>query len=1034
MIEKFFSGELKVQIMKYCKKLENIKSEYDVLIFMARKSICFYDALVLNGEVSKTNSETVITTSSRILNYDCKFLKEKKIAVLDDIVIKGNTLNETIKFLVNNDIKNFDVYYIASRSFENEKSILIKEYLKEPILELENNEILVLGNAITNYISASACSYNVDYPVFYMDSDEAFVEKYILENNCAVIPSCIPGNRTDMYVQNFDCERYFEQSNLQEIEDLKFKEKEIILKMRIFHRKDSKDRKIVVIPIIVLPELKGSEIREIFRFLAQTELYEMVKNPNEHKEIGNMLNVIQYILSYQLFISVFQEEKRFCFEYSINNQDYIFPKSYGGWIEACLKNCEPVPLKGIKDISTKDDFFVLSELYGHFFDFVGNRHQKDGNHKVKFIFKEVVEHCVGFCDVDISELIGNVSTLFDYAIDTGLIVPEIDLKDEFYIRAYRLSEQYELHEEEFDLIIYMYNEYQQKTQKEVMSKILTEKLLVLFFKEVIMKILNEYKGSYENGETPKNIFGITYARFGPVVSDNSEELGVSNDSYLSKRLFDDARSPYKRLYEKDKKIYVKQIADNSFVNLPKEWRTQTKTFVNRYDYFERLLEFYNVFQKTKYINTFDKFLVISAIGENQDNQLLSLAAELKIYQTKISGKKSAEDVVVALDSIIDGMVSGIWKYICYKTSEYKECCAIVATSMEGEKKKFEKYGKAIKRFREYIDTLNEIEKASVDNLKNDVYKVLNIYRSCHDSAKNSEKYQRYVNELNRTYANNEECKIVLNNLISELKAELYPYTDKLCREKDTFNQAYMDVDKLEELFSGKSNRDNRNAELRNVVKKLMDEVVYILYEILTSWNCIVELAKNKKINIEICNTDRNTNYLKTIKEILDKNSESKGRIRAIDISKQGLENIILRLQELEHEIDILLFCINQYIMSNNSKFIPIQSFYVVKRDDGDEIELAEITEAKNREVQLNKYFDFLDCKNLAAFVKSKQSSKIIENLSEFSGYTLLDYECKRGCNTIVKTAKGCYSKRVKNNIMMLLDEYSNKVITIKDGR
>ena len=1032
MIERFFSGELKVQIMKYCKKLESIRSEYDVLIFMARKSICFYDALVLNGEVSKKNSEVVITTSSRILSYDCEFLKGKKIAVLDDIVIKGNTLNETIKFLVNNNIKDFDVYYIASRSFENEKSILIKEYLKEPILELENDEILVLGNAITNYISASACSYNVDYPVFYMDSDEAFVEKYIFRNNCAVIPSCIPGNKTDMYVQNFNCEKYFEQSNSQKIEDLKFKEKEIILKIRIFHRKDSKNRKIVVIPIIVLPKLKGSEIREIFHFLACPELYEMVKNTNEHKEIGNMLNVIQYILSYQLFISVFQEEKRFCFEYSINNQDYIFPKSYSGRIEACLRKCEPVPLKGIRDIPAKDDLFALSELYRHFFDFIGNKHQKDCNHKVKFTFKEVLEHCAVFSDADISELIGNVSTLFDYAIDTGLIVPEFGLKDGFYIRAYRLSEQYELHEEEFNLIIYMYNEYQHKTQKKVMSKILTEKLLVLFFKEVITKVLNEYKGSGENGETPKNIFGITYARFGPVVSDNPEELGVSNDSYLTKRLFDDARSPYKRLYEKDKKIYVKQVADNSFGDLPDEWRVQTRTFVNRYDYFEKLLEFYNVFGKTKYINTFDKFLIISAIGENQDNQLLSLAAELKIYQTKISAKKSAEDVIAALDSIIDGMVSGIWKYICYKTSEYKKCCAIVATSMKDEKKKFEKYGKAIKLCRNYIDTLNEIERSSVDNLKDDVNTVLKIYTSCHNSAKSSETYQRYVREFNRTYVNHVECKRVLNNLISELKAELYPYTDRLCREKDDLDQTYMDVDKLEELFSGRNNRGNRNAELKNVVEKLMDEAAYILYEILLNWNSIVELAKNRIINIEINNPDKNTNYLRTVNEILDKSSEDKRRISAIEIPKQGLEEIILRLQELEYEIDILLFCINQYIMSNNSKFIPIHSFYIVKRDDGNEIELREIRDAKLRELPLNRYFDFLDCHNLAAFVKSKQSSKIIENLSEFSGYTLLDYECKRGCNTIIKTAKCCYSKRVKDNITMLLNEYSNKIITIRD--
>ncbi|MDE5588650.1 MAG: phosphoribosyltransferase [Acetatifactor sp.] len=183
MIDLYFSGELETQIMKYCKKLEAISEEYDVLIFMARKAICFYDALILNNMVKKPNHDVVITTSSRILSYDCEFLKGKKIALLDDIVLKGTTLNETIKFLLEKEINNFDIYYIASQSLENEKLKQIKSFLKEPILELESSEILILSNSITNYINASACSYNVDYPVFYLNSGEDFYVNYILKNN-----------------------------------------------------------------------------------------------------------------------------------------------------------------------------------------------------------------------------------------------------------------------------------------------------------------------------------------------------------------------------------------------------------------------------------------------------------------------------------------------------------------------------------------------------------------------------------------------------------------------------------------------------------------------------------------------------------------------------------------------------------------------------------------------------------------------------------------------------------------------------------
>lgn len=388
MMEKFFNGELKVQIMKYCKRLEAIRKEYDVLVFMARKSICFYDALMLNGEISTINSDVVITTSSRVLSYDCEFLRNKKIALIDDIVLRGNTLRETISFLQEKGIDGFDVYYIASQKSENENLKIVDEFLKEPILELTNSEILMLSNAITGYISASACSYNVDYPMFYMDSAcDDFFEEYIQKNNCTRVPSYSSGNNTYMYVQNFSSEKYFEQFVLDELNALKTKNNEAILKLRIFYRKECEKRKVVVIPIIVLPELNAEQIQTIFRSITSSDLHEMVKNTDSKKEIANMLSVIQYILSYQLFVSIFESAEQFKFEYGINNQNYIFPYPYNESVLECLHKCETVPSSNIKDVEVIDDFFELSEVYRYFFDFIGNRHQSDDHHKVRFCFK-----------------------------------------------------------------------------------------------------------------------------------------------------------------------------------------------------------------------------------------------------------------------------------------------------------------------------------------------------------------------------------------------------------------------------------------------------------------------------------------------------------------------------------------------------------------------------------------------------------------------------------------------------------------------
>lgn len=1033
MIDKFFNEELKVQIMKYCEKLKSISTKYDVLIFMARKSICFYDALVLNNEIDRVDRNIVITTSSRVLSYDCRFLKGKRIALLDDIVLKGYTLNDTICFLLEKGIDTFDVYYIASQSLQNGKTELIKKYLKEPILELDRSEILVLGNAITNYISASACSYNVDYPIFYMDSENGFYESYIKQNHCVSVPGSNAGNKTNMFVQNIDCFQFFDQYSLPTLKNLKEREREIILKIRIFYRPDVDKRKIVAIPIIVLPELGEHEIRDIFESIVSPSINEMVNNKDKDKEVCNMLSVVQYILSYQLFFSVFKNQ--YDFKYSIENQDYIFPGSYSEEFLSCLSKCEIMQGVCMESTELNDDLFELSRIYGCFFDFIGILHGQDERHQSKLSFKDALEYCERFCAVKGTKLQGYVSILFDYAIDTGLIVPDIRIQNNMYMRAYRLSEQYELQEEQFDLIIYMYNEYQKKTKKNEMNRILVEKLLVLYFQKVISKILNEYNNNHMSESRAKNLFGITYARFGPVVSDSSLELGVSNDSYLTKRLFDDSRSPYKRLYEnerKSKKIYVKKTSENVFSHLPSDWKTKTRLFVNRYDYFEKILNHYNVFDKTNFIHTFDQFLIISAIGSSKDNQLLSLAAELKIYQNVVQSKHTISDVIMAVNSIMDGVANGIWKYICYNNNEYSQCYEIVAKKIEDEREKLEYLNRKIVNYRKYLDAVREFETVSSENYQDVAKEYLKIFSNIYNVKYADKEYLGDIYEIIAGHTNPPKSISILKLRILNLKEKLYEITDKLTRDRDKIDQSYIDVDRIEDLFNEHSIESNKNIEIKKIAEKLMDETAMILYEIAEEWNYIIQNNTIEIDDIEVSYKDRNSKYLRTIKCIFKNDEKLSMRDSNIEIATRDFDSTVKRLRELVYEIDLLMFCINQYVISNTSNFCCVQSFYIIKRDDGNVIELNEILDAKSKEILLNKYFCFENRDNVAAIKKSRQSVNYIEKLSEYTGYTLIDYECNRACNAIVQTMDQCYSNRVKENIEQILEEYTNKKIQITD--
>lgn len=1028
MIEKFFGGDLRVEIMKYCKKLESIVEKYDVLIFMARKSICFFDALVINGEIKLLDREVVITTSSRVLFYDCEFLKGKKIALIDDIVIRGKTLNDTIRFLTEQQIVNFDVYYIASQNSKNGNIDLISKYLCDPIIELDSKQLLILGNAITNYINASACSYNVDYPVFYMDEENDFFIDYIEKTECTVIPNSIENSDGNIYVQNFDCKKYFMNFKLKELKYLNAKYEEIIIKLRIFYRPNSKFRKVVVIPIIVLPELSEESIDVIFNELSSFNLKRMVINSDKQKQTINKLNVIQYILAYQLFMSVNNCYKKFQFKYSLFNQEYIFPITYKEELIKCLKECSIISSDNIEFINAENDYFVLCEIYRALFDYLGNMHKKDPEHKEKFTFSEVMEYCQKFQIVSKDKLQAYMSTLFDYAIDCGLIVPEMYVNNGRYIRAYRLSEQYDLQEEHFELILYMFNGYMSKTKKTEMSKIQTEKLLVLFFREVIRNIVDEYKVK-EGEERSRNLFGITYARFGPVVSDNSTELGVTQDTYLTNRLFDEVRGPYKRLeLNNNGRVYMKQSADKAF-DLPNKWKASTQLFINNYDYVEKILDYYDVYNEMQNIKTFDKFLILAAIGDNKENQLLSIAAELRIFQNALANYNNKELIVYTIDYVVDGLQNGLWKYLCYKNNEHHNCYAAITRNIQSKGEELKHISREITRNRERIIDLKKVYELSLKDMDKSILEAIKI--SCDIKSDNYLIFERRFAES----ANNfEKKKELLNTFLEVLRVELLEKNDILNQKKDEIDSKFLDSDKLLSIFYNQSRNINISEEFQNHVNFLMDESVILIYEILYYWNIILEKIKKGELTVEknIKNTNKNLNYLSKVQQLVSSCNTYRQRIIDIKSSKLDIDDIFSRMEAITFEIDLLLIQINEYVLKNVCKYDYIKEFYVIRRDDENDIEIDEILKAKSKETALNEYLEILNNKCCAALKKTIHSAKLIKQLSDYDGYTLIDYHCKRKFNIILQIDKKCYSKRIKGVIKELLDNNDGKIIEVTD--
>jgi len=151
-----FTGEFLGYVTQYCQRIQEIINKYDVVIFMARKAVCFYKAMSLNGELIVSPPCNIL--SSRVIDYNVlKKYMGKKIAVVDDVVVKGESLKRVISKLNEYSI-NADILVVAC-----DETIDIKAYIEQyknlsindTYVVLEQKDIFSFAGMITEYIEAS---------------------------------------------------------------------------------------------------------------------------------------------------------------------------------------------------------------------------------------------------------------------------------------------------------------------------------------------------------------------------------------------------------------------------------------------------------------------------------------------------------------------------------------------------------------------------------------------------------------------------------------------------------------------------------------------------------------------------------------------------------------------------------------------------------------------------------------------------------------------------------------------------------------
>lgn len=151
-----FSARHRPEVVEFGKRLRKLDADY--LIFMARKSVCFYESLA----TLKLTELRGILVSDRVLDMDLSWLKGKRVALIDDAVIYGSTLAKVAAALQNAGatISDTIVFCVNATSWKRE---LVQP--SEPFLRLDERETTGFCADLVRAISVVPMPYAVDYPI-----------------------------------------------------------------------------------------------------------------------------------------------------------------------------------------------------------------------------------------------------------------------------------------------------------------------------------------------------------------------------------------------------------------------------------------------------------------------------------------------------------------------------------------------------------------------------------------------------------------------------------------------------------------------------------------------------------------------------------------------------------------------------------------------------------------------------------------------------------------------------------------------------
>lgn len=709
-MNKLFSENTETAINIFCNKINN--SNADLFIVMAQKAVCLFRILLNEGKLNEDLENKYISSSA--LEFGADYFTDKKIVIVDDIIISGSSLAGVINKLINAGVdesnveiialvRNVDYQTMEFRCSKTGKNIL------NCCLEANDAECIEMSYDISHIFAYDGKPFDTDFPLYtFIELDnnkrKQLFNSYswdIFEitnniNKCGNIESFA------LFPKENILERLKELLNVDITEIVNFK---IRLYIKTFANKKSI---LNFVPMALFNETSSEIIEDLYEYFSSEEMKE--------KFISlSLLGKLRYLQFY--FASIFQQ----VFIKQLENKDLkilstCFDVVFGYQNSEVIRNSMIIPT-GKEELLLKipvlnpDDLgytnifsceqllkendncgFIINEALFNAIKWWYEEYELPAREILKnrkyncvkdydLISKSKSRLKIGFSFAALKNIIKDagkfynldylVSLFLDRGIDEGIVVPINCYNEEKHLlyRAYRHGEDLPFGEADKSRLIYFLKKldyYFRKyngDQEEKIASVSFEKMIVLLF---------------QLGLKNKQIFN----RF----------LGFDNDPILQQRFSVHGivasvktDSKYSNMSEPSH-VYLSEEPNNDITHkITILFRTEDK-YINCYDIDNKFLFSIN----TKNVNSFyekNKLNNISKEIKDEIKIIASIIAKWYIFEIKDDGKDKFKDNITALTSCNDiftfsSSISTALHY--FKTYWEREAKVWLTSAIQGE--------------------------------------------------------------------------------------------------------------------------------------------------------------------------------------------------------------------------------------------------------------------------------------------------------------------------------------------------------------